>query len=164
MIEVAKLERVNPSDVNLKTILPKNKGIYFWCSNDTDEVVYIGTGSGVNGLYNRIIRQHLNPKYIEYREEKQSIKDSFQQVNPIMKEVKGFLKAGIDQSAFRKNIGRTYNIKPGEGTVSYIKDNFYLKYLEIEDKEELMMLEKELINKYQPVLNISHKYKISNKI
>ena len=48
-----------------------------------------------------------------------------------MKEVKGVLKAGIDQSAFRKNIGRTYKIKPGIGTVNYIMDNLYLKFYEL---------------------------------
>ncbi|WP_028872936.1 hypothetical protein [Psychroserpens burtonensis] len=139
------MKKVDPNAIDLKAIIPKTKGIYFWCTKDTDEVVYIGTGSGVNGLYNRIVRQHLNSKYIEYREEKQSVKDFFQQEHPIMKEVKGVLKAGIDQSAFRKNIGRTYCIKPGEGTINYIKDNLYLKFHELEDKEELILLEKELI-------------------
>ena len=164
MIAIAKLKKVDPNATDLKAIIPKTKGIYFWCTKDSDEVVYIGTGSGVNGLYNRIVRQHLNPKYIEYREDKQSVKDFFQQEHPIMKEVKGLLKAGIDQSAFRKNIGRTYRIKPGEGTINYIKDNLYLKFHELEDKDELMLLEKELIHKHQPVLNISHKYKISNRL
>lgn len=163
MIAIAKLKKVDPKANDLKAIIPKTKGIYFWCTKDSDEVVYIGTGSGVNGLYNRIVRQHLNPKYIEYREEKQSVKDFFQQEHPIMKEVKGVLKAGIDQSAFRKNIGRTYRIKPGDDNVNYIIENLYLKFHELADKEELILLEKKLIQKHQPVLNISHKYKISNR-
>mgnify|MGYP001047697438 CR=1 FL=1 len=163
MINISKLTKVDPKDSNLKVIVPKEKGIYFWCDKVSDEIKYIGTGSGVNGLYNRIIRQHLNPKYIEYRSEKHSQKDAFQLQHPIMKKVKGVLKAGIDQSAFRKNVGRTFNIKPGEGTVNYIKENYYLKYLEMESKQELIALEKELINMHQPKLNISHKYKISNK-
>jgi hypothetical protein len=163
MIEVAKLEKVNPSNVNLKTILPKNKGIYFWCLNDTDEVVYIGTGSGKKGLYNRIVGQHLNPKQIEYRAKvHHKEKDAFQLKHPVIRERDG--APGVDQSVFRRSIGRAYNIRPGAGTVNYIKDNFYLKYLEIEDKDELMVLEKELIHKYQPVLNICHKYKISNRL
>ena len=49
------------------------------------------------------------------------------------------------------------------GYLNFIKDNFYLKYLEVEQKEKLIDLEKELIFEYKPVLNISHKYKISNK-
>jgi excinuclease UvrABC nuclease subunit len=157
------LKRINPQEAREKT--PKNTGIYFWFNIETDELIYIGTGSGVNGLYNRIVRQHLNPKYIEYRSEKHSQqKDEFQLQHSIMKEVKGVMKAGIDQSAFRKNIGRNYLIKPGEGTVNFIMENLYFKYLEITDINELKELEKELIKKYNPKLNISHKYKLSNRI
>lgn len=156
------LPKINPREAQ-KTV-PKETGIYFWFENKTDRLVYIGTGSGKNGLYNRIVRQHLNPKYIEYREGKHSTKDFFQLKHPIMKEVKGILKSGIDQSAFRKNIGRTYQIKPGEGTVNYILDNLYLKFMEIEDINELKELEKKLIAEYKPELNINHKYKLYNRL
>ncbi|KUO65664.1 MAG: hypothetical protein APF83_01170 [Lutibacter sp. BRH_c52] len=81
-----------------------------------------------------------------------------------MKEVKGVLKAGIDKSAFRKNIGRTYLIKPGVGTVNFIMENLYLKYFEVSDINILKELEKELIKKHKPELNISHKYKLSNRL
>jgi hypothetical protein len=157
------LKRINPKDATEKT--PKNTGIYFWFIEETNELIYIGTGSGVNGLYNRIVRQHLNPKYIEYRSEKHSLeKDKFQLKHPIMKEVKSVLKAGIDQSAFRKNIGRNYEIKPGDGTVNFIMENLYFKYFEMSDICALKELEKELIEKHQPKLNINHKYKLSNRI
>jgi hypothetical protein len=157
------LKRVNPKDAREKT--PRNTGIYFWFKNETDKLIYIGTGSGINGLYNRIVRQHLNPKYIEYRSEKHSQeKDKFQLKHPIMKEVKGVLKAGIDQSAFRKNIGRNYLIKPGVGTVNFIIEKLYLKYFEVSDINKLKELEKELIKKHNPELNISHKYKLSNRL
>lgn len=156
------LKKINPNQA--KELIPKNIGIYFWFENKTDRLVYIGTGSGKNGLYNRIVRQHLNPKYIEFRETKHSKKDYFQLANPIMKEVKGILKPGIDQSAFRKNIGRTYKVKPGEGTVNYILDNLYVKYKEVEDINELMELEKNLIAEHKPELNISHKYKLYNRL
>jgi excinuclease UvrABC nuclease subunit len=33
----------------------------------------------------------------------------------------------------------------------------------MKNKKELIALEKELIHRYQPKLNISHKYKVSNK-
>lgn len=154
-MEIENLKRIDPKEAHL--IVPKNTGVYFWFKNETDELVYIGKGSGVNGLYNRILRQHLNPKYIEYRKEKQSSKDYFQLQHPIMKEVKGELKSGIDQSAFRKNIGRKYEIKPGNGTVNFILKNLYLKFIEISDINELKELEKELIEKYNPELNITHK-------
>lgn len=161
MINLDSLEKINPAE-GLKNI-PKKTGIYFWFKNDTHELVYIGTGSGKNGLYNRIVRQHLNPKYIEFREEKHSSKDFFQLQNPIMKVVKGELKPGIDQSVFRRNIGRNFNIKPGEGTVNFIRENLYLKYFEVTDIYELRELEKKMIEKYDPKLNINHKYKISNR-
>lgn len=161
MINIEKLEIINPNEAREK--IPKNTGIYFWFMKKTNEVIYIGTGSGRYGLYNRIVRQHLNPKYIEFRSEKHSAKDFFQLKNPIKKIVKGELKDGIDQSAFRKNIGRKLQVKPGEATVNYILDNFYLKYKEVSDIEELKLLEKELIRRFNPKFNISHKYKISNR-
>jgi len=164
MLDIEKLKKVDPNSLNLKLIVPKNKGIYFWLENDTDEILYIGTGSGdKGGLYARIIGQHLRATYIEFRAKvHHNVKDVFQLKHPIIRDRDG--SPGIDQSAFRKNIGRTFNIKPGEGTVRYIKDNLYLKFFEIEDKEELMILEKQLIFKYKPILNISHKYKISNRL
>jgi hypothetical protein len=162
MLNISKLTKVNPNNPNFKMSIPKNIGIYFWCDNTTDNIVYIGTGSGVKGLYNRIIGQHLNPKYIEYRAKVHNLeKDVYQLKYPIIRERDS--APGIDQSAFRKNIGRTFKVKPGTGTVNFIKDNFYLKYLEVDQKEKLIDLEKELIFEYKPLLNISHKYKISNK-
>lgn len=162
MINFEKLEKINPKESQEK--VPKVTGIYFWFKKKDDELIYIGTGSGQRGLYNRIVRQHLNPKYIEFRAEKHNFKDEYQLKHPIMKVVKGQLKPGIDQSAFRKNIGRKLHIKPGDGTVNYILENFYLKYLEVNNIEELKLMEKELIKKFNPKFNISHKYKISNRL
>jgi excinuclease UvrABC nuclease subunit len=164
MLDIEKLQIIDPSNLNLKQIIPKNKGIYFWFKNVTNEPMYIGTGSGVRGLYNRIIGQHLNSKYIEYRPGKgrSTVRDAYQLKYPIIRERDGAL--GIDQSSFRRSVGSTFNIKPGIHTVNYIKENFYLKYFEIEDKEELMILEKQLIRKHDPLLNIDHKHKISNRI
>jgi len=162
MINIEKLEIINPNEAREK--VPKNTGIYFWFEKNNDELIYIGTGSGRYGLYNRIVRQHLNPKYIEFRSEKHSSKDFFQLKFPIKKMVKGELKSGIDQSAFRKNIGRKLQVKPGDGTVNYILNNFYLKYQEVSEIEKLKLLEKELIRRFKPEFNISHKYKISNRL
>ena len=162
MLNLKTLEIINPKEAKLK--VPKTTGIYFWFKKEDDTLIYIGTGSGKYGLYNRIVRQHLNPKYIEFRTEKHSSKDFFQLKYPIKKIVKGELKDGIDQSAFRKNIGRKLNVKPGDGTVNYILENFYLKYYEVRNIEQLKILEKELIRRYNPKFNISHKYKISNRL
>jgi len=161
MIDLNKLRKIDPNEAAEK--VPRNTGIYFWFKREDKELIYIGTGAGKNGLYNRIVRQHLNPKYIEYRSEKHSIRDEFQLSHPIMKEVKGVVKPGIDQSAFRKNVGRILHIKPGDGTVNYILKNFYLKFYEMENIQELKQLEKELIKKFNPKFNINHKYKISNR-
>jgi hypothetical protein len=164
MLDISKLKKVNPNDPNIKLIVPKNKGIYFWYENATDNVFYIGTGSGETGLYRRIVLQHLNPKQIEYRAKVHHVeKDAFQLEHPVIRERDG--APGVDQSVFRRGIGRKYNIKPGEGTVDYIKKNLYLKFFEVDDKEELMILEKQLILKHSPLLNDKHnKYKISNKL
>lgn len=165
MLDISKLKRVDPNADNLKQIIPKNKGIYFWFENDTDEILYIGTGSGdKGGLYARIIGQHLRPKYIEYRAKvHHKEKDAFQLKHAIIRERDG--APGIDQSVFRRGIGRKFNIKPGGGTVDYIKENLYLKFHEVDDKEELMILEKQLILKHSPLLNDKHnKYKISNRL
>ena len=163
MIDIDKLTTLDPSNPKIKDLIPKKIGIYFWLDKRTSELMYIGTGSGVKGLYNRIIGQHLNPKYIEYRVKVHNQeKDAFQLENPVIRKRDG--APGIDQSAFRKNIGRTFEIKPGIHTVNYIKDNLILKYKLIEDKEELMIIEKRLILELKPKLNISHKYKISNRI
>lgn len=161
MIELNKLSKIDPKEAVEK--IPKNTGIYFWFRKDDDELIYIGTGAGKNGLYNRIVRQHLNPKYIEFRSEKHSLKDTFQLNHPIIKEVKGVMKPGIDQSAFRKNIGRKLHIKPGEGTVNYIMESFYLRFIEVNNIQQLKQLEIELIKKHNPKFNINHKYKISNR-
>lgn len=164
MLDISKLEKIDPKNPNLKEIIPRNKGIYFWLNNKTDEVVYIGTGSSNKGLYARIIGQHLRPAYIEYRAKvHHKEKDAFQLKHAIIRERDG--APGVDQSVFRRGIGRKYNIKPGEGTVNYIKENLYLKFYEVDDKEELMILEKQLILKHKPLLNDKHnKYKISNKL
>jgi predicted ATPase len=159
MLNITKLKKINPNDPNLKMLIPKAKGLYFWFDNATDKIVYIGTGSGIKGLYHRIISQHLNPSYIEYRAQVHNLdKDAYQLKYPIIRERDG--SPGIDQSALRKNIGRTYKVKPGLGTVNFIKENFYLKFIEVEKKEELITLEKQLIFEYKPKLNISHKYKM----
>jgi hypothetical protein len=164
MLDISKLKKVVPNADNLELIVPINKGIYIWFSNETDDVIYIGTGSSDRGLYARIIGQHLRPAYIEYREKVHSkVKDVYQLKHPIIGDRDG--APGVDQSVLRRGVGRKYNIKPGEGTVNYIKNNLYLKFFKVDDKEELMILEKQLILKHSPLLNDKHnKYKISNKL
>jgi excinuclease UvrABC nuclease subunit len=164
MLDISKLKKVDPSDSNIKMMIPKEKGIYFWIENKSNKLIYIGTASGEKGLYSRIIGQHLRSTYIEYRANKgrNIIKDAYQLKHAIIRERDG--AKGIDQSSFRRSIGSTFNIKPGIHTVNYIKDNFHLKYNLIDNKEELMILEKMMIKKLDPLLNVDHQYKLSNKL
>jgi hypothetical protein len=163
-MNITKLKKIDPNSPELKHLISKNKGIYFWFEKGTDALMYIGTGSGKQGLYGRIISQHMRATYIEYRSNKgrNAIRDAYQLKHPIIRERDGAI--GIDQSSFRRSVGSQFNIKPGQGTVNFIKENFYLSYIELEDKEKLMLLEKQLISDLNPLLNIDHKNKLSNRM
>ena len=162
MIDISALGVVEP--LFAKELVPKSRGIYFWIDRSSGNIVYIGIAVGVNGLYHRVVRQHLNPQYIEYRPEKQTSLDFFQLEFPVQKIVKGELKDGIDKSAFRKNIGRKLSIKPGTEVVNFIHNNLYLKFYVSHDIKEIKNLEKELIKKYQPCFNVAFNKKKQNKI
>lgn len=154
--KLEQLPLINPIDA--KKLVPKQKGIYFWINKKTKAPVYIGVALGKNGLYHRIVKQHLNTTYLEYRPERQNSKDNFQlqyAVERINK--KGILEYGIDQSSFRKNIGRTLKIKPGTATVAYILENLELRYLINHNIAATKKQEKELIMLYAPIFNNSHK-------
>ena len=144
--------------------LTVKKGIYFWFNKGDDTLVYIGIALGVGGLRKRIVGQHLNPKYLEFRPDKQSEKDKYQLEHPIRRLSKngGVARCGIDKSAFRKAIGRKLKLKPGVDTVNYILENLYLKVFESEDINFVKALEVELINKYEPLFNTSHNPKKSH--
>lgn len=45
MMDISKLKKITPKDPNLKLIIPKEKGIYFWIEKDTDRLMYIGKAS-----------------------------------------------------------------------------------------------------------------------
>lgn len=142
--------------------LSNKRGIYFWFSNVDNSIVYIGIAVGQGGLRKRIHLQHLNPKYLEFRSEKQSTKDAFQLQYAISKVSKssGTLVQGIDKSSFRKSIGRKLSLKPGVDTVEYIQNNFLLKVFESEDKSQIKEMEKVLIKQYKPLFNTALKLSI----
>lgn len=139
--------------------IPKRTGIYFWFQNEDDKLIYIGIALGKKGLYGRISKQHLNPKYLEFRPEKHTSKDQYQLENAIIKsdKVTNVIRKGIDKSTFRKVVGRMFKLKPGEETVNYIQENFYCRYLENEDLDGVRRLEKELIQKHNPLFNSTYK-------
>lgn len=153
-------------DISLKTInlkehqeqLTAKKGIYFWFDVSTGECVYIGIACNKNGLKGRISRQHLNPKYLEFREHKHTSYDEFQLSHPVIKVSSGGIeKRGIDKSSFRKSIGRKLKLYPGDETCSYILNNLTLRVHEDENEEYLKNLEREMIKKHQPKFNTSLK-------
>ncbi len=133
----------------VKNLLSTNRGIYFWFDVNDNSIVYIGIANGVGGLKRRI-GQHLNPKYLEPRSEKQhTSKDAFQLSHAIIKND----KKAIDKSSFRKSIGRMLNLKPGDETVEYIRNNLRLEIFESDDKEHIENMEKEFIKRFKPKFN-----------
>ncbi len=150
---------IEPQEAN--SAIPKNRGIYFWFDKENDQLVYIGIALGVGGLKKRIASQHLNPKYLEYRAEKHTSKDHYQLKYTIKRKSKkdGSVRKGIDKSAFRKSIGRKLSLKPGKETVNYITENLYLKIYESEKIDDIKLLEKKLIEQYQPKFNTTYKIK-----
>jgi hypothetical protein len=139
--------------------ITKNTGIYFWFRREDEKLIYIGIALGKQGLYGRIMKQHLNEKYLEFRPEKHTSKDIYQLENSILKKGKNSteIRKGIDKSTFRKVIGRLFKLKPGDETVKFIKKNFYCKYLESKNLDEIRQLEKDLIQKFNPLFNTTHK-------
>lgn len=158
-IELENLARIHPTDAKLT--LSNKRGIYFWYTNNTDSLVYIGVALGAGGLKKRVASQHLNPLYLEFRSQKQSEKDKFQLQHAVFRTSKDGKtpRYGIDKSAFRKSIGRVERLKPGEETVQYIVQNLYLKVFESENIDAIRNLEISLIKKHEPLFNISHKPK-----
>ena len=150
------LTRHTPSE---QLDVTNKRGIYFWFDRESKDLVYIGIAVGKLGLKGRIINQHLNPNYLEYRDSKQSSKDQFQLSHAkcrISKE-SGEKQKGIDKSSFRKSIGRNMQIAPGESTVHFIKEHLLVSIYYCEDINAVKNLEKELINIHQPKFNTSHK-------
>jgi len=148
------------TDVNLlsaKNEVPISKGIYLWTTHN-EEIVYIGIALGKNGLRHRICSQHLNPKYLEFREIKHNTKDTFQLEHAIVKtRSNNQVKKGIDKSSFRKSIGRKLSIEPGINTCNYILENLKLKVFAHEDATFIKELEKNLISTIKPIFNSTHK-------
>ena len=142
---------------NVRNEVPSSKGIYLWITHQ-DEIVYVGIALGKNGLRHRICNQHLNPKYLEFRESKHNSKDSFQLEHAVVKtRSNNQVKKGIDKSSFRKSIGRKLSIEPGVNTCKYISRNLKLKVFAHQDVIFVKELEKYLISSIQPIFNTSHK-------
>jgi hypothetical protein len=134
-------------------VIPKSTGLYAWFTKDAKKIVYIGVAQGKNGLHQRIIKQHLNPKYLETRESKFKEKDQYQLEHPVF--VNG--RKAIDKSAFRKNVARTHRLRPGQESVDFIRNSFLLSFIVFRDynKTDLLGLESKVIEMIEPRYNIS---------
>lgn len=95
MIDFKKSPKIYPT--NTDKSIPRDKGICFWFDNETNKIVYIGGCYNANGLYKRIVKQHLDPEYLEDRESEHRDADSFQLSCNIIK--KNSSKITIDKSA-----------------------------------------------------------------
>jgi hypothetical protein len=160
-LSVVLLEGIKYSPIeDLTCIITKKIGIYAWFQAKDDKLIYIGKATGEGGLYQRIIKQHLNPDYLLTDKNKWNEKDAFQAQYPAI--LNG--KPAIDKSAFRKNISRVHKLRPGIDSVEYIKNNFMLRFLNISRKEDIFSLEKELIFYYKPKYNISNNPQIHDEL
>ena len=141
-----------PSKINANDV-PKEMGLYAWFTKMGNRLVYIGKAAGKKGLRQRIVKQHLNPNYLETIISRHSKKDQFQLDNPIYKNG----KIGIDKSAFRKNVARQKKLKAGKESVTYLKRAFNFSFIATNSLsgDEIRELEKKLIAEFNPEYNVS---------
>jgi hypothetical protein len=133
-----------------RAAIPPYKGIYAWFSGP--EVVYIGKATGADGLRGRI-GNHLAPRYLESRPEKLRPADEFQLSCGVL--LNG--KPAVDKSVFRRSLGRTLRISPGEGTVAFIRQMLSVGWLTFSPAYEpkIVGLEEALIKAVNPKLNVT---------
>ena len=144
--------RIDPKDTDA---VPKEPGVYAWFRNY--EVVYIGSSTaGRYGLYQRIVKQHLEPTYLEPRESVWTEKDQYQIDNPVL-DKKG--RHAIDKSAFRKTVARKHQLLAGDESVTFLKSHFNLSCLALPNagKPLIHAIEKALTRKFDPIYNTSNK-------
>lgn len=129
--------------------IPSETGVYVWFAKGTKRPVYVGKASGEKGLRYRIWAQHLNPNYLEWREQKFTDADFFQLSCAVA--VRGRLC--IDKSVFRRNIGRRERIPPGEPTVDYIRHHFAVAWAVL-PRSEIVALESALIARFSAACDL----------
>jgi hypothetical protein len=122
--------------------IPSETGIYVWYVKGTTHPVYIGKACGRRGLRHRIWAQHLNPNYLEWREQKFTEADVFQLGCAVV--VRG--RRGIYKSVFRRGIGRRERIAPGQLTVDYIRQYFEVAWIVL-PQPAVIPLERRLIER-----------------
>jgi hypothetical protein len=114
-------------------------------------VIYIGTATGVGGLRNRI-GHHLSPRYLESRSEELRPEDQFQLSCGVL--LNG--RPAVDKSVFRRSLGRSLKLSPGEGTVDHIRQNLSVGWVTFSPKDAgtVLGLWDALIKLQRPRLNV----------
>jgi hypothetical protein len=142
--------KVSPASLLVEGVT-ESSGIYIWYEPGSILPSYIGKATGKYGLRNRILRQHLNPKYLEVRQERWTSEDKTQSIHGVMHNG----RLAIEKSAFRKNLARKLGHAPGEKNIRFILDRFELRLIPLPTltSVEIARIESELIPYYRPQLN-----------
>lgn len=124
-----KLVKCPRLDVRKELSVPKIKGIYLWRERRSGKIVYVGTTLGKEGLWERIVKQHLNPSYKKTRKEEKSV--------------------------LRKAIVEERKISAGKECVEWIKKNLLLSFQPCKKVRKIIgsVAEKILIAEYRPRYN-----------
>lgn len=125
--------------------VPRVRGVYFFLLNS--EIVYVGKADNDNGMFGRIVKQHLQASYLEPRVERFF---GYQKDNPI-RNSKGV--PVVDKSVLRMAIGDKYKLLPGQPTVDWILNNLTVKMLEVKTKSLIKELEQDFIGCFSPIFN-----------
>jgi hypothetical protein len=144
-------QAVRPAELDVNNV-PKTKGVYIWYMNRQSTPAYIGKATSKTGLRGRVLRQHLNPKYLENRAEKMTSKDDRQLAHGTLSNG----KVAIEKSVFRKHLARLYDLPPGKCSVDFIHQNFSVLLIPLPglSSQEIRNLEDSLVKVLNPKLNV----------
>jgi len=147
-MNVSGLHKYDPTQI--EKVIPRDKGLYVWWSRRRGKAVYVGIALNRNGLLGRVLRQHLNPKYLEYRSDKTSNAKRTVVLNG---------KKACEKSVFRKAISEKYNIDPGVECVDYIMKHFLVSFFPMKTSsiEKIKQKEQLLIKDIKPSFNKQYK-------
>ena len=142
---------IRPSELGVDDV-PTERGVYIWYALDQSVPAYIGKAAGKTGLRGRVLRQHLNAKYLETRVSKFTSKDENQLSHQIL--LNG--KPAIEKSVFRKHLARSHDLAPGQATVEFIEANFRVQLIPLPGltDNEIRTVEDKLVQALSPKLNI----------
>ena len=118
-----------PASSIVPETVPTCKGVYLWRCTRGGEVVYVGSAVGQEGLWKRIVRQHLNGSYR--------------------------MPDGQEKSVFRKAVAAHAGVRPGDQCVDLIRERFSVAYLGCprDAREVIHEAEAALIRQLKPKYN-----------